>query len=260
MKKPIKSTQPKEIPILFSTDMVKAIMADRKTETRRSRGLYNINLPVWIGSYTPPEKLTYNTEVRSGKRTLGAWFSSITFPGTGRFINCPYGQPGDILWVRETWADASLGKPLSPATVSFKADYSIETINLPENKGIWKPSIHMPKAAARIWLGVKDLSLQRVQELTVDQIKAEGVRIPIDKGGVVFNISDDHSAFNYLSADYWVSTTTPEERTALLYRAFWAELWVSINGPASWHQNPWVWVVKFKVLSTTGRPQNTIAP
>jgi len=231
MKKPIKSTQPKEIPILFSTDMVKNIMADRKTETRRTRGLDMYNKK-------PNDYFLFPTSDGFGAHRISDFESSHA-------VNCPYGQPGDILWVRETHAfflDAILYKADGEGVLKCRK---------------WKPSIHMPKAYARIWLSVKNLSLQRVQELTVDQIKAEGVRIPIDKGGVVFNISDDHSAFNYLSADYWVSTTTPEERTALLYRAFWAELWVSINGPASWHQNPWVWVVKFKVLSTTGRPLPT---
>jgi hypothetical protein len=191
----------KDTPILFSTPMVQAILEGRKTMTRR---VVNPQPPHWTWNLYPSDKL--QTKLRDGK-----------------YVNCPYGKPGDLLWVRESWRFAGGGfdgKPdtsvMSPNDFIYKAD---EDWN-----GPWKPSIHMPKSAARIWLEVTDVRVERLQEITETDAIAEGVRLEDSKK--------------------WFKHTHVFE-----------ELWQSINGPDSWEANPWVWVVSFKGLSTTGRPK-----
>lgn len=112
-----------ELPIIFSTEMVKAILAGRKTMTRRIVKMYGI-------SDAHPHRQT------------ATWLQENK--------TCPYGQPGDLLWVRECF-----GKGIG--RIYYKADK-------PDDLGTttWKPSIHMPKAAARIWLEVVEIKVERL--------------------------------------------------------------------------------------------------
>jgi hypothetical protein len=206
----------KEHPILFSTPMVQAILEGRKTQTRRIVKMKKeISEPVFGYTFFTPEN---HISVR-GIHKNGEYGES--------FIKCPYGKKGDVLWVRETWAPA-LGD------IAFKADYSADVLREPRNKGIWKPSIHMPKAAARIWLEITEVKLERVQDISEEDAKAEGVE---------FSYADE-TGNRY--RDYYHSGT--------IHGAFgsFMTLWCKINGIDNWNSNPWVWVVKFKVLSTTG--------
>lgn len=225
----------KELPILFSTPMVQAILEGRKTETRRVVKTY-----IKPGNYrydgTGPEAHHFLETIKDNHE-----------PGE-RYINigkCPYGQPGDVLWVRENY--------LKPPTITYKmlrdgadtwpkfdyqADISATEIEQYKSWG-WKlkPSIHMPKAAARIWLQVQEIKVERLEDITEDGAIAEGVeriRHPLFSGYI-----------NYCN------------ETLFYYEAKYSfiSLWESINGPHSWAANPWVWVVKFKLLSTTGKPQ-----
>jgi hypothetical protein len=182
----------KQHPILFSTPMVKAILEGRKTQTRRVHK-YQIDC----------EKLSQYAQDWEIKEFIAL---------------CPFGQPGDRLWVRETFAPA-LGD------VAYKADYSQSVLDEPRNKGIWKPSIHMPKTAARIWLEITEVKVELVQNISNEDVIAEGVKA---------DIATDHPR-------------------GVHYTAF-SDLWIKINGNGSWISNPWVWVVKFKILSTTGKP------
>ena len=151
---------------------------------------------------------------------------------------CPYGEPGDRIYVRESFVQGYEEDPLTgnlkqwndegnsiPMKTWFRAtdtgltwsdDDGWET-NVP-----WKPAIHMPKALARIWLEVTGVRVERLQPISEADAKAEGV---------------DASKYQGLDRAY--------------ARAF-SELWESTGG--DWDANPWVWVVDFKVLSTTGRP------
>jgi len=110
----------------------------------------------------------------------------------------------------------------------------------------WKPSIHMPKAAARIWLEVLDSKIERLNDITEKGCMAEGLERLVywDPDG------DEYTYPCFVDKLYEHCNAIDCFKT----------LWQSINGPASWDENPWVWVVKFKVLSTTGRPGNTITP
>lgn len=175
-------------PILFSTPMVCALLEGRKTETRRIMKFPH-----------PPEGWHIN--------------------------NCPYGQPGDLLWVRESFAIASDG--------SFHRRADIDYKNL-----IWKPSIHMPRKNSRLTLEIIEVKAQRLQEINEFDARAEGIR-PMDI--TVFNsasilVAQTHSYPNHNGAG-WCEDAVHSFET----------LWESINGKGSWDKNPWIWAISFKV-------------
>jgi hypothetical protein len=212
----------RERPILFSTEMVKAILEGRKTQTRRTKDLdlYNkINPDYWklvgVGSY---QKKGHNA------RTGVAMMANATNQTFSDF--CPYGNPGDVLWVRETWA-----KIKEFDGVLYKA-----AGDDPMRCGKWKPSIHMPKVAARIWLEITDIRVERLQDISEEDACAEGVEYKVSRGGLYYK--------DYMIERDWYFKAKPS----------FFSLWRKINGTDSLHANPWVWVISFKVLSTTGKP------
>lgn len=185
----------KERPILFSGPMVRAILDGRKTQTRR----------VIKGEHT---NVFWNSIVVNG---YGGWTNEHGSP-----VRCPYGKPGDRLWVRETFSYRDYGDigshDLDKSERWYWADGSQPT------HGNWtrpKPSIHMPRWASRITLKITDMRVERLQDISHRDALAEGV-------------------------DYDVSKPdgSPLQR--------FQQLWESLNGPESWIDNPWVWVVEFK--------------
>lgn len=241
-----------ERPILFSTPMVQGIISLMKGMTRRTRGLEKINVD-------PSE-----------------WYLQTLFlHATGRFtfaprnpihaitdsdiieVKCPYGKAGDLLWVRETNFDARNfnDAPLfinGPAFY-YKADGSF----IGDHK--WKPSIHMPKAAARIWLQVEKISVERLQDISEEDAIAEGI-MPANNSKSLFVSYDEYSMKVLGGGEMRTEVRNGESvrigasLTGVL--SSFKSLWIHINGPQSWDSNPWVWVVKFKILSTTGKPDN----
>lgn len=224
-----------EHPILFSTEMVQAILAGRKTQTRRT-----------------VKKLPIDTDI--------VWWDGaewIVENNMGLVVNtktvCPYGKPGDLLWVRETFC---LTQPLHPETYYFaykaydqtmpykrepashKYDYSI-----PDE---WKPSIHMPKEAARIWLEVEDVSVERLHSISNEDAFAEGIdwkiKYPEEEPDMKFYRDYQRGANNFSAG------------TMFQAKHSFFSLWKFINGKESYNANPWVWVIKFKVISITGKP------
>ncbi len=136
----------------------------------------------------------------------------MTEPRTWR---CPYGQPGDRLWVRETHA---LNVPGCDDGVSYRADHNDPRGDGPAHPMEWRPSIHMKREHSRINLEVTGVRVERVQDITEADARAEGVTADDEpRGGA-----------------YWVTK--------------FARLWDSINAKRgySWESNPWVWVVEFK--------------
>lgn len=187
----------KERPILFSSPMVRAILDGRKTETRRV--------------YKPTESSPWEIlgEDENGK----PWPFVQDEYGDFTLRPCPYGEVGDRLWVRETWADLR-GKGFD-TEVAYKASTGSEGDEVRKSYGIkWRPSIHMPRALSRISLEITGVRVERLQEITECDALAEGC----SRGGS------------------W--DTAP----SLQYR----DLWEQINGPDSWDLNPWVWVIQFK--------------
>lgn len=231
----------KKIPILLSTPMVQSTLADRKTNTRRTLGLDKVN------KYP-------NDWLLDGVQLMGSFIFHNKRTKEEFWIKSPFGMPGDLLWVRETWADVTnafvTGTDVDIENIAFKADSSvyncIEKLHYLEQLGEngiyvkkWKPSIHMPKAAARIWLKVTDIICERLQDISEEDAIVEGVEIY--KDGNSYKIPIKHQIEFY---------RTNKKDSTDAFRV----LWININGSDSWNANPWVWVIKFEVVSKTGKP------
>jgi len=201
-----------ERPILFSTPMVQAILDGRKTMTRRI-----IDPQPEVGEY-PQSKL-------NGYYWKNKFYMHKCERKDISFVdNSKFGQPGDALLVRETARICEDGK------FAFKADYSEEILNNKLNKGIWKPSIHMPKVASRIWLQVEEIRVERLHDISEEDMISEGVQIPTsERNTPCFVLGHDNSAFSFLPDGCLADGATPPTKKQILF-AFWAELWCKING------------------------------
>ena len=218
-------------PIRFTTDEVRATLGGRKTVTRRVvRGAW----PEW--SYlglTDDAAVTavdrYGEEYPKPVDGLWAEFEDADGPVEFPMVKTPY-RPGDILWVRETWCK-DVGRYM------YRANYSDTEkfyINGQETTIRWRPSIHMPREAARIWLRVTDVRVERLQEIDGNGLRAEGLDIPclpnevedqFNKYGAIFDLEQAKKSFSAL----WDSTI----KHADLDRY-------------GWWANPWVWVNHFE--------------
>jgi len=203
----------KFIPILFSTLMVQAIQEGRKTQTRRE-----VNFPqVWPDLL---DDLHAKLDVK-GKQVFD-------LAGENRFdLRDRFGKPGDVLWVREAFYELK-NKELK-GNYFYKAEIEPHGFNFN-----WKPSIHMPKAACRIFLKVVSVNVQRLQDISEADSITEGV----------LKISEPCGWKDYLSKD--------SEGTVSNSRSSFLRLWVSING-GNLNANPWVWVVEFERID---KPEN----
>lgn len=217
----------KERDILFSAPMVRTILEGRKTVTRRVVKLPPA--PDHLGEWqagTIGADMAQNSTGRAIPLQGCIWHTR-----TGKSLMCPYGQPGDRLWVRETFfqmphpADCGLTRDAIPHSwdsacadagrLIYRADRGAE---IAIDGMRWKPSIHMHRAASRITLEVTGVRVERLNQISESDAQAEGAEPSI------VGDSNDH----------------------LKYRAGFYHLWESINGEGSWHDNPWVWVVEFK--------------
>jgi hypothetical protein len=222
-------------PILFKTDMVKAILEGRKTQTRR------------VLKPQPTNKLQ--------KGAMDPhWYDQdfVCIAHTGKYIKCPYGDLGDLLWVRESWC---LSQPYDPETYYFQ--YKADRRNSYEPASekydyatpyIWKPSIHMPKEACRLWLNITNIRVERLQNITAEDAIAEGIG----------SWTDDRLKSNPVRYQVYTNED-PEALYTSDPRDSFESLWDSINGKGSrnksgkgddldlsWAANPWVWVVDFE--------------
>ena len=203
----------KERPILFSAPMVRAILAGTKTQTRR---------------VVKPQPRRVDCGVPFGDAP--AWARAE--PGS-MVMRCPYGQPGDRLWARETWA-----RDDEDGVLMYRADVGRDmNANAWEQGRLegapryrWRPSIHMPRWASRITLEITGVRVERLQDISEGDAIAEGVN---RFHGMLKD--EDAAAFNRIG---------PVEFNGFPIIRY-GVLWESINGPASWDANPWVWVVEF---------------
>lgn len=208
----------KNRPILFSGPMVRAILEGRKTQTRRVM--------------RPQPEHVWGWGVPNSDREH--FCAHVRYPGQHQpdpWVRCPYGKPGDRLWVREAWT-------LVPAT-AYRASVGVaQTIN-PNDRddaaiyragwdrsqpGVrWRPSIHMPRWASRITLEITGVRVERVQEISETDVTSEGI-----------------SAYTLARG----ATADPPHDP----RWKFVELWDALNGKRghSWQSNPWVWVISFK--------------
>jgi hypothetical protein len=237
----------KEIPILYSTTMVEAIIEERKTKTRRCKGLNKIN--------ESPSACKLDTLTIS--KDTGILWARFVKEKDGKeehawLIKCPYGKPGDLLYVRETWQHTKSAINLSlddeNSGYIYKASQNGRDWASNMDDWTWKPGIHLPKEGSRIWLEITDVGVERLQDISEEDAKSEGINEPCwerkgDGGCSIITVADQRS-FTMLGeiGDY-----------ATGFKA----LWNQINGDKyTWEDNPWVWVVSFRVLSTTGKPNS----
>lgn len=188
---------PRKRGILFSGPMVRAILEGRKTQTRR------IITPKWLGCLDPSDSFDRDTVEK----------------------RCPYGVPGDRLWVRETWASIRVfhdgDVEAVPAVqgqcgIVFKASDPQADYHQDDRGFVWRPSIFLPCWASRITLELTSVRVERLQEISNDDARAEGM-------------------------------TSTVLRQGYDARAQFCQLWDSINGKrAPWESKPWVWVVGFR--------------
>jgi hypothetical protein len=196
----------KERPILFSAPMVRAILEGQKTVTRRE------------------------VKKQAALDCLAAGFEPAFLALPGNVDLCPYGQPGDRLWVREAWqADAQVNE-VAPRDLSqgepihYPADGSIRQTGCSMiTPGKTRPSIHMPRQISRILLEITGVRVERLQDISEEQAEAEGV--------------------NFLRA-------APDLDETLTAAQLFDCLWSSINGAENWKANPWAWVVEFKRVTS----------
>jgi hypothetical protein len=233
-------------PILFSAPMVRALLDGSKTQTRR------IVKP-------QPEWTEPNTQWQTGTGHSGpGWYAhNSDYPEEGAlFYRCPYGQTGDRLYVRETWAETDLhdGTPV----VAYRAggcipvgrdtgdgpDFLIHKWAQPDTTccEAWKPSIHMPRWASRITLEITGVRVERLQDISEADALAEGIR-------TVRTPEWDRQHFGEWRAESDSAMAAGKKPPiGPLPSTSYQALWNDINGPGSWDANPWVWVVEFKRL------------
>lgn len=218
---------PRERPILFNDQMVRAILDGRKTVTRRIVKPQP-SLPTthwWPSNGRGPQWMAEGpSEATGGTRQTWGW------------KECPFGQPGDRLWVREAWQGPLISDEEQAANQSWWKDMtkfqdqahcayraSGDNNEYVDPDGYfhckWKPSIHMPRWASRILLEITAVRVERLQDITEDQAIAEGI--------------DTHPMGFYGNG-------------CITAGGAFLELWESINGDGRWAANPWVWVVEFR--------------
>ncbi|HGM7000535.1 hypothetical protein [Serratia marcescens] len=212
----------KERPVIFNGEMVRAILDGRKTQTRRV-----------IANVSPDNCIPLQKQTKTKD---GIYTHVMDAPGHGL---CPFGQVGDRLWVRETFAvlgnedgcpidwDGNLIKgDEKKAARIYKASCWQEPGNyglwsIPDRdtqyEGTWRPSIHMPRWASRISLEITSVRVERLNDISEEDAKAEGVKAGVCPG-------HEH----------------------MMHQVAFSELWQSIYGAESWRANPWVWVISFR--------------
>ncbi|WP_323158273.1 hypothetical protein [Pseudomonas viridiflava] len=218
-------TLTKERPILFSAPMVRAILCGQKTVTRRVVNVQPFDLS-W-------SRRDHRFEYMAGRAVNGdeldGFYAYSTRHGGEWSAKCPFGQPGDRLWVREAWQTDAQVNAITPRELShgepihYPADgASKQTGCSMITVGKTRPSIHMPRWVSRILLEIINVRVERLQDISEEQAEAEGV--------------------DFLRA-------APDLDETLTAAQLFDCLWSSINGADSWNANPWVWVVEFKRLT-----------
>lgn len=216
-------------PILFNTEMISAIQNGRKTVTRRVLKPHNPVKAKKCGYYQG-SGLWYDNEFNiCDKDThIKDYTVSCCWIGTKIYIQkyAPY-KVGNYLYVRETWSE-------DKNNYLYRADFSDEDLEKLKNIMRWRPSIHMPKEVARIFLRVTDVRVERLQDITKDGAIAEGAE------------TDE-----YLDFEEWATAVAPPGSRMITLRDHFSELWDSTVKKSDlakygWDANPWVWVIEFE--------------
>lgn len=231
----------KSRPILFSGHMVRALLDGSKTQTRRVGKIQSLDFVGLKAEAVRHATLGYQIQ---------ATYDAYPGRGTARhaICACPFGQPGDQLWVRETWNwfdpdsiptdragpraifTGNQGNRSIPWVAAYAADGHLPYPGY-EGRDHWRPSIHMPRWASRITLEITGVRVERLQDISEADAMAEGC-------------TKNHNGY-YWGGPHAVSGRKQMATAKSAYR----DLWESINGPSSWDVNPWVWVLEFKRIA-----------
>lgn len=201
-----------EHPIIFSGPMVKAILEGRKTQTRR------------IVKPQPHQISATYGDIEESEQYPGEWFQWCNGGDKCPSFTCPYGMPGDRLWVRESYMP-HCGQPSQPGLPCGRYSADAEWFYAPDKgqkhpgsylvRGRLVPPTHMPRWASRITLEITDVRVQRVQEISEEDAKAEGI--------------EEGNTWPYM------------------FKPAFSRLWDEINGHKSpWISNAWVWAITFR--------------
>lgn len=205
-------------PILFNTEMTKAILDDRKTVTRR------VVKPSQMQGIAPDRCPNHTPEEFINEKPL--FFKPYCDMSDEDFIRIIFKEPyqiGDILYIRETWQDDRIcTHDDTPGQYFYKADGTVDCHK-------WRPSIHMPKEAARIWLKVTDVKVERLQDITVVDVHKEGIDIHTNAVTDGETIVSHHDFSIEKFATLWDSTVKKQNLDKY-----------------GWEANPWVWVYEFE--------------
>lgn len=230
---------PKVRPILFSAPMIRALIDGQKTQTRR------------IMKVQPPAsdyKLSTCVATTGSAKAVGKqhWVKVSDcgyriLDDSHPYFLCPYGKPGDLLWVRETFQIDPSG--YGPTRIYYPAndqDMHVDHSGKPDliaqadrlwtEPGVCRPSIHIPRWASRLTLELTGVRVERLNDISEEDAKSEGI---FEAGNLGFYMYD--------------SKGTPGKHCCDSARSTYACLWESINGPASLQANPFVWVLEFRV-------------
>ena len=231
----------RERPILFSAPMVRALLDGSKTQTRR---IVKPQPPedesIRAGFYHPTD-VDRHGNAEPGDETFGAYTSDGEWA-----MKCTYGQPGDRLWVRESfnpWRFPGTGN----VQIEYAADGAKEVRAVPSGKGYLlpdddevlvgnqnpprfirgkgRPSIHMPRWASRILLEIVSVRVERLNDISETDARAEGIE---------------------QDTDGWRDYLMPSTQSCTGPIGSYRTLWESINGAGAWDANPWVWHVEFR--------------
>lgn len=211
----------KEFPMLFSTEMVNATIRGTKTETRRTRGLEIIN--------KNPNDWAFANLSEGYPQAIFNFINRST--GEFQEVKFPYGRRHTHIWIRETWAELDF-LAHDQVGVVFKASEIGQDWSENDEAWTWKPSIHMPKKFARIWLQIEQIGVERLKDISKTSAIAEGIEVKEDD--IQFSYKD------YLSDEIYYYDPINSFQS----------LWESINGEDSWTFNPWVWVIKFSKVKS----------
>lgn len=226
-------------PILFNSDMVRAILAGKKTQTRRI-----------VKDYLKKD-LEIDTD---GHTVIGIYnqYDGFVHP---ILDYAPY-MPGDILYVRETWSEI-----ISPGEFEDRIDYVYKaTDQYPFGKDgyivkfRWRPSIHMPKEAARIFLRVTNVRVERLNSITEEEVFKEGYR-GCETEHTVYHVDPPEACWNVPDCPLNLDCLRLS-----FAEMFGADVWDKTIKPGEldrygWYANPWVWVIEFERIDSEGAEQ-----